>query len=169
LSVREDVLQAHHNLLNGSGKLGYFEHRGLSKEILKQAFMGYQAGAFTYPSIGKNGGLLGVHHKSETRDVNGKRKQWWQGYAEDLPPKGHGKKPDAPAKVIPFGMETLEPRAWLSGGSMLRGGRYAELAAGRLHFCIAARRGSLGAGLRQRVCGIRGGALLPRWRRARGS
>jgi hypothetical protein len=76
--------------------------------------VGYDAasGAFTYPCIARGGGLLGIHYKGEGRDEKGKRRQWWGGYAEDLPAKGHGKKPHDPAKVIPFGLETvgdLEP------------------------------------------------------------
>ena len=71
--------------------------------------MGYDAAgsAFTYPCIARGGGLLGIHYKSEGRDEKGRRRQWWGGYAEDLPPKGRGKKPGDPAKVIPFGLETL--------------------------------------------------------------
>jgi hypothetical protein len=79
-------------------------------ETLRAAGVGYDAagGAFTYPSIAKGGGLLGIHYKSETRDEKGKRRQWWGAYADDLPRKGHGKKPDDPAKVIPFGLESLD-------------------------------------------------------------
>jgi hypothetical protein len=106
--AREKVIQAHRALLNG-GRLSYFEERGISAEIVRAAWVGYDAAsrAFTYPSIARSGGLLGIHYKSKTRDEKGKRKQWWGGYAEDLPAKGHGKKPDDPAKVIPFGLETL--------------------------------------------------------------
>ena len=106
---RKQVLIAHKALLNGSSKLSYFERRGLDAETVKAAWIGYDAEreAFTYPCIAKGGGLLGIHYKSEKRDEKGKRRQWWGGYAENLPPKGHGKKPDDPAKVIPFGLETL--------------------------------------------------------------
>ena len=109
MSAREKALEAHKSLLNGSGKLAYLEDRGLRIETLKGAWIGYDADrhAFTYPCIAKGGGLLGIHYKSANRDAKGKRIQWWEGYAEDLPLKGHGKKPDSPAKVIPFGMETL--------------------------------------------------------------
>ena len=102
------VLEAHRALLNGSGKLGYFERRGISRQIIEGAYVGFQNGAFTYPCIGKGGGLLGIHYKSEARDDKGKRRQWWKGYTDDLPPKGHGKDPGKPAKVIPFGLETLK-------------------------------------------------------------
>jgi hypothetical protein len=113
-SVREQAIRACRALLNGSGKLGYFEQRGITAGTLKRAGVGYDAGAFTYPCIRKSGGLLAIHCKSEARDAKGKRRQWWKGYADDLPSKGHGRWPDEPAKVIPFGLETLrdlEPRS----------------------------------------------------------
>jgi hypothetical protein len=102
------AIEAHEALLNGSGKLGYFERRGISRQVIQEAYVGFRNGAFTYPCMGKGGGLLGVHCKSEGRNERGKRRQWWDGYAADLPPKGHGKNPAKPAKVIPFGLETLE-------------------------------------------------------------
>lgn len=89
----------------------YFEKRGIDEEIVKDARIGYSNGALTYPCIGKDGRLLGVHHKSESRNSKGKRRQWWKGYAEDMPKKGHGKHPGAPAKIIPFGLETLKDLA----------------------------------------------------------
>ena len=94
--------------MNGSGRLGYFERRGISGQVVEGACIGFRDRAFTYPCMGKDGRLLAVHFKSEERDGKGKRRQWWSGYADDLPSKGHGKKPDAPAKVIPFGLETLK-------------------------------------------------------------
>ena len=108
MNARELALGAQRALLNGSGKLGYFEQRGISREIVQQAYIGFDAGAFTYPCIGKSGGLLGIHCKSEERDGKGKRRQWWKGYASDLPLKGHGRRPYDPAKAIPFGLETLK-------------------------------------------------------------
>src|SRR5215218_7621633 len=105
--TRKLALEAHKALLNGSGKLEYFRQRGLSERIIQEAYVGFRNGAFTYPCIGKNGGLLAIHCKSEDRDGEGKRRQWWKGYSDDLPPKGHGGNPDSPAKVIPFGMEML--------------------------------------------------------------
>src|SRR5215217_6935702 len=108
VSVPQQVLNAREALVNGSGKLFYFQKRGISEETVKDAYVGYESGAFLYPCIGRGGGLLGVHHKGEARDGQGKRKQWWGGYAEDLPPKGRGKRPDDPAKIIPFGLETLK-------------------------------------------------------------
>jgi hypothetical protein len=107
MDTRTLAIEAHKALLNGRGKLGYFERRGISREVIEGAYVGFRGGAFTYPCIGKTGGLLGIHYKSESRDNNCKRRQWWKGYADDLPPKGHGKNPDNPAKVIPFGLETL--------------------------------------------------------------
>jgi Protein of unknown function (DUF3987) len=106
---REKAIRAHRALLNDGAKLSYFEERGISPETLRAAWVGFDAasGAFTYPCIAR-GGLLGIHYKSESRDEKHKRRQWWGGYAEDLPQKGHGRKPDDPAKVIPFGMETLD-------------------------------------------------------------
>jgi hypothetical protein len=106
--AREKAIQAHRALLNG-GKLFYFEERGISAETIRAAWVGYDgaSGAFIYPCIARGGGLLGIHYKSERRDEKGKRRQWWGAYAEDLPAKGHGNKPDDPAKVIPFGLETL--------------------------------------------------------------
>jgi hypothetical protein len=107
VNAREQALGAHRALLNGSGKLEYFKSRGITEETVKRAYIGYEAGAFTYPCVAKGGGLLGIHYKSEKRDEKGKRRQWWGSYADDLPPKGHGRKPDDPAKVILFGLETL--------------------------------------------------------------
>lgn len=108
MNTRDLVIGAHKALLNGSGRLGYFERRGISRQVIENAYIGFQGRAFTYPCIGKNGGLLAVHCKSEDRDDKGKRRQWWKGYADDLPLKGHGKNADKPAKVIPFGLETLK-------------------------------------------------------------
>jgi hypothetical protein len=108
MDARTLALEAHRALLNGSGKLGYFERRGISRQVIQGAYVGFRNGAFTYPCIGKSGGLLAIHCKSEARDGKGKRRQWWKGYADDLPQKGHGKNPDKPAKVIPFGLETLK-------------------------------------------------------------
>src|SRR5215203_1265581 len=104
------MLKACKALLNGSGELSYFEHRGINAETVRGAWVGYDVAkqAFAYPCIAKEGGLLGIHYKTKARDAKGKRRQWWAGYSEDLPPKGHGKKPEDPAKIIPFGMETLE-------------------------------------------------------------
>jgi hypothetical protein len=106
--TRQRMLKAREVLLNGSGKLAYFRERGISEYVVRGAYVGYESGAFLYPCVGRTGGLLGIHHKSESRDDQGKHKQWWGDYAEDLPSKGHGKRPDAPAKVIPFGMESLK-------------------------------------------------------------
>jgi hypothetical protein len=109
VTARERVIRAHRALLNGSDKLSYFEERGISAETVRAAWVGYDAasGAFTYPCIARAGGLLGIHYKSAQRNEKGKRQQWWGGFAENLPPKRHGKKPADPAKVIPFGLETL--------------------------------------------------------------
>jgi hypothetical protein len=110
VTAREKVLEARNELLNGGGKLRYFSERGLEAPTIKNAYVGYDPArkAFTYPCIAKGGGLLGIHLKGERRDANGKRRQWWEGHADDLSRKGHGKKPDDPAKVIPFGLETLQ-------------------------------------------------------------
>src|SRR5215212_1440335 len=108
LNLREKVVRTHHALLNGSGEIAYFAERRIAEQVVKRAYLGYENGAFLYPCRAKSGGLLGLHYKSKARDAKGKRRQWWGGYAEDLPPKGHGKKHDDPAKIIPFGMETLE-------------------------------------------------------------
>ncbi len=109
MSAKGAALRSRKMLLNGSAKLSYFEDRGIGSEVVRGAFVGYDAhrGAFTYPCVGKSGGLLGIHYKSELRDSGGKRRQWWGEHSADLPRKGHGKKPDDPAKVIPFGLETL--------------------------------------------------------------
>src|SRR5215217_2270709 len=98
MDARAPVLGAHKALLNGSGRLGYFERRGISSQVVQSAYVGFQNGAFTYPCIGNNGGLLAIHCKSEDRDGKGKRRQWWKGFANDLPLKGHGKHPEKPAK-----------------------------------------------------------------------
>lgn len=107
MSLRERVLKAHRALLNGSGELRYFERRGITKETVSRARLGYESGSFLYPCREKSGRVLGLHYKSKDRDAKGKRRQWWKGYAEDLPAKGYGKESDAPAKIIPFGMEAL--------------------------------------------------------------
>src|SRR3712207_5626127 len=51
MNPREQALEAHRALLNGSGKLSYFLDRGISEEVVKGAYVGYEAGAFTYPCI----------------------------------------------------------------------------------------------------------------------
>ncbi len=78
MTAREKAIRAHRVLLNG-GKLSHFEERGILAETLRTAWVGYDAasGAFTYPCIARGGGLLGIHHKSATRDEKGKRRQWW--------------------------------------------------------------------------------------------
>ena len=117
MTAREKAIQAHRALLNG-GKLSYFKERGISAETVRAAWVGYDAvsGAFTYPCIAKAGGLLGIHYKSAERNEKGKRQQWWGGFAENLPLKRHGKKPADPAKIIPFGLETLRD---LKPGSLI--------------------------------------------------
>ena len=84
MSTRQRVLRARDALLNGSGKVSYFRERGISEEAIKRAFIGYETGAFLYPCIGRSGGLLGVHCKSEGRDEKGKRRQWWGGVRRGL-------------------------------------------------------------------------------------
>jgi uncharacterized protein DUF3987 len=108
LSAREEVLRARKALFNGSLKLEYFRRRGIPDAIIKDAYIGYSRGDYLYPSIAREGGLLAVHRKSETRDANSKRSQRWDGYADNLPPRGHGKKPLDPAKIVLFGLETLK-------------------------------------------------------------
>jgi hypothetical protein len=117
VTARETILQARKALLNGSGELSYFEDRGIAAKIVERAwvgymdevaFRGYKGPAFIYPCIARGGGLLAIHYKSKARNDDNKRWQKWGDYADDLPPRGHGKKPDDPAKVIPFGMETLK-------------------------------------------------------------
>lgn len=119
--AQKRIQAANHALVNGSGKLAYFEQRNIERETVRRAYVGYEAEvffpdrngrgytcpAFTYPCIAKGGELLGIHLKSEARNSHGKRWQRWDAYANGLPPKGHGKNPNKPAKVIPFGMETL--------------------------------------------------------------
>jgi hypothetical protein len=121
VSTRDEVLRARKALLNGGGKLSYFEDRRLTRDTIAQAFVGYEANvsfpgnkgrgykgpAFIYPCV-SGGKLLGIHYKSEKRNREGKRYQRWGGYADDLPRKGHGKRPNDPAKIIPLGLETLE-------------------------------------------------------------
>ena len=117
--AREEVVRARKALLNG-GRISYFEERGLARETIASAYVGYQpevyfhgnrggyeGPAFTYPCVAGDR-LLGIHYKSVERDAKGKRRQKWGRYADDLPQKGHGKKADAPAKIIPFGLETLK-------------------------------------------------------------
>jgi hypothetical protein len=107
IDTRTLVVEARRALLNGSGKLEYFKRRGISKQFIQEAYVGFRNGAFTYPCIGRDGEFLAIHCKSKRRDANGKRRQWWAGYADDLPPKGYGRDPSKPAKVIPFGLESL--------------------------------------------------------------
>jgi hypothetical protein len=73
MSTRDEVLRARKKLLNGSGKLEYFRHRRIPDEIVEGAYIGYSNGQYLYPCIGREGGLLGVHYKSEARDASGKR------------------------------------------------------------------------------------------------
>src|SRR5215211_5745343 len=107
LNLREKVIEAHRALLNGSSELSYFAQRGIVERTVRGAYLGYENGAFLYPCRARSGSLLGLHYKSKARSQKGKRLQWWGAYTEDLPPKGHGKRPDDPAKIVPFGMETL--------------------------------------------------------------
>lgn len=125
LSAREEVLNAHKALLNGDGKLSYFHERRLSEATVKSACIGYRnqewftdhkGAALTYPCFDKNGELLAVHYKSEARGEKGKRHQKWGLYADNLPQKGHGKNSEAPAKIVPFGIETLRD---LTSGSLV--------------------------------------------------
>jgi hypothetical protein len=44
MSTREEVLRAHRALLNGSGKLSYFQRRGLSEATIKGAWIGHARG-----------------------------------------------------------------------------------------------------------------------------
>jgi hypothetical protein len=115
MDARETVLAAQQTLLNGS-KLSYLERRELSEATIKGAWIGYAGGEFLFPCVGRTGGLLAVHYKGETRNGKGKRAQRWGCYADDLPRKGHGKHPDDPAKIVPFGLETL---AGLEPGSLV--------------------------------------------------
>ena len=103
LSGREEVVLARKALLNGGGGLSYFEDRGLARDTLAPAFVGYEpevyfpgtngrgykGPGFLYPCIG-GGRLLGIHYKSQARNDKGKRLQKWGRYADDLPRKGHG-------------------------------------------------------------------------------
>ncbi len=99
------VLEANHRLLNGSGKLSYFERRGLGRDVVQEAGIGFKDGVFSYPCISRDGDVvLGVHMKSEEPDAKGKRRQWWTDPSADLPLKANNR----PAKVVPFGLETLE-------------------------------------------------------------
>src|SRR5215212_11161068 len=88
LSLREKVIEAHHALLNGSSELSYFAQRGIVERTVRGAYLGYENGAFLYPCRARSGSLLGLHYKSKARGVRGKRRQWWGGYANDLPQKG---------------------------------------------------------------------------------
>jgi hypothetical protein len=107
VNLRNRVERAHLALLNGSGELAYFAERGIVERTVREAHLGYESGAFLYPCRGPSGDLLGLHCKGKARDGKGKRRQWWGAYADDLPPKGRGGKPDSPAKIIPFGLELL--------------------------------------------------------------
>ena len=116
MSMQEKVIEAHRALLNGSSELSYFADRRIAERTVRGAYLGYENGAFLYPCRARSGSLLGLHYKSKARDLKGKRQQWWGDYANDLPPKGHGKRPDDSAKIGPFGMETL---AGLEPGSLV--------------------------------------------------
>jgi len=121
VSTRNVVLRARKRLLDGGDGLSYFEDRELTRDTISGAFVGYQprvyfpgnngqsykGPALLYPCIG-GGRVLAIHFKSLVRDEKGKRYQKWGYYADDLPRRGHGKRPDAPAKIVPFGLETLE-------------------------------------------------------------
>jgi hypothetical protein len=107
LEARELALATNRVAFDGGDHLRYFRQRGIAEGVVEAAQIGFEAGAFTYPCMAREGGLLAVHCKSKARDGRGKRRQWWKGYASDLPSKGCGKNPKEPAKVIPFGLETL--------------------------------------------------------------
>ena len=107
MTARDEVIRAHKALLNGSGALAYFSERGLAEEVVKGSYIGFDKGVLTYPCIAREGRLLAIHCKSKTRDAKGKRRQWWKSYSDNLPPKGHGREPGDPAKIIPFGLEQL--------------------------------------------------------------
>ena len=102
-NIMEKLRKDSQVLLNGSGKLDYFASRGIGRETVARAGIGYRAGAFTYPCNDRTGTVLGVHYKGMGRDAKGKRPQRWGDFNPDLPSKENG----APAKVIPFGLETL--------------------------------------------------------------
>jgi len=119
VSAHERVSAECRNLLNGSGRISYFGRRGITEETLEAAQIGFrtkmrfsdghEGPTFTFPCFDRGGRLLGVHYKSEVPDGKGKRRQRWDDYSDDLlPPKGHGKNPEAPAKVIPFGLDSLD-------------------------------------------------------------
>src|SRR5215218_4873904 len=97
MDARTLALEAHKALLNGSGKFGYFERRGISRQIIQGAYVGFQNGGFTYPCIGKDDELLGIHYKSEGRDDKGKRRQSRTGYAHHPPPKQRPAVPTSPS------------------------------------------------------------------------
>ena len=97
------VLEDSDRLLNGSGKMDYFERRELGRDVVQDAGIGVENGWFLYPCISRSCELLGVHVKSERRNGKGKREQEWRNYAPDLALKANGKQ----AKVIPFGLDTL--------------------------------------------------------------
>jgi hypothetical protein len=93
------------------GWRAYFEGRGLKADTVRRTGVAYAAGAFAYPCRDVDGRTLAIHYKSEVRDAMGKRRQWWGGYADNLPARGYGTKPEDPAKVVPFGLETLRDLA----------------------------------------------------------
>jgi hypothetical protein len=121
MSARKVVLRARKRLLNDGDGLSYFKDRGLTRDTISGAFVGYEpevyfsgnngqgykGPALLYPCIGGSR-VMAVHYKSLERGERGKRYQKWGGYADDLPPRGHGKRPGAPAKIVPFGLETLK-------------------------------------------------------------
>jgi excisionase family DNA binding protein len=92
LNLQEKVVRTHQALLNGSGEIAYFTERRIAEQTVKCAYLGYENGAFLYPCRAKSGSLLALHYKSKARGQKGKRLQWWGGYANDLPSKGHGKR-----------------------------------------------------------------------------
>lgn len=87
MSAREEALRACKALFNGGDKLSFFRERGISEEVVRKAYIGYEAKvrfrdkgggyigpAFSYPCA--NGGrLLGIKYKSEERNEEGKRYQ----------------------------------------------------------------------------------------------
>jgi hypothetical protein len=58
MDSRALIIEARKALLNGSGKLSYFERRGIFGPVIEDAYVGFLNGAFTYPCFGRNEELL---------------------------------------------------------------------------------------------------------------
>jgi hypothetical protein len=133
VTAREWAIGAHRTLLN-SGKLSYFEERGLPAEPVRAAWVGYAAasGAFVYPASPG----VAVSSVSTTR-ARGATRRGSAGSGGAGTPRTCRTKGTARSRTLGEGHtirleNPREPRAGLARGLVLRRGGRPERAAGGL-------------------------------------